>query len=80
MKTQEVTGIYMNNWDIGLNLKNGFPVFATILEANSICKKEDQFAAFRLTEDEKRDIRNLARDDRIGKRVYSGFVRLIAGH
>ena len=67
----EVIGIYMNNWDIGLNLKHGFPVFATIIEANSISKKTDEFASTRLTEDEKYEIRQLAKDPSIGKRVTS---------
>jgi DNA replication licensing factor MCM2 len=30
----EVIGIYRNNFDAALNTKNGFPVFATIIEAN----------------------------------------------
>ncbi|KAG5462768.1 MAG: hypothetical protein BJ554DRAFT_3612, partial [Olpidium bornovanus] len=30
----EITGVYRNNFDASLNTKNGFPVFATIVEAN----------------------------------------------
>jgi DNA replication licensing factor MCM2 len=30
----EVIGVYRNNFDASLNTKNGFPVFATIIEAN----------------------------------------------
>lgn len=36
---QEVTGIYQNNFDSALNTKQGFPVFATLIEANYINKK-----------------------------------------
>ncbi len=32
----EITGLYKNSYDGQLNAKNGFPVFATIIEANSI--------------------------------------------
>lgn len=32
----EITGVYKNSYDGHLNAKNGFPVFATIIEANSI--------------------------------------------
>ena len=70
----EVTGIYRNNFDAALNTKNGFPVFATILEANHISKKEDEFASFRLTEEDQKKIRSLSRDERIGRRVSLFFT------
>ncbi|KZT04684.1 MCM-domain-containing protein [Laetiporus sulphureus 93-53] len=76
----EVTGIYRNNFDASLNSKNGFPVFSTIIEANHINKKEDQFAAFRLTEEDEKEIRALARDDRIRKRITKSIAPSIYGH
>ncbi|KAI0093138.1 MCM-domain-containing protein [Irpex rosettiformis] len=76
----EVTGIYRNNFDASLNAKNGFPVFSTIIEANHINKKEDQFAAFRLTEEDEKEIRALARDDRIRKRIIKSIAPSIYGH
>ncbi|KAJ3328634.1 MCM DNA helicase complex subunit [Blyttiomyces sp. JEL0837] len=76
----EVTGIYRNNYDSGLNSKHGFPVFATIIEANSISKKEDIFATFRLTEDDQRQIRALARDERISQRIIKSIAPSIYGH
>lgn len=36
----EVTGIYRNTFDAWLNTKNGFPVFATVIEANYIGNKK----------------------------------------
>lgn len=36
----EVVGIYKNSYDGFLNAKTGFPVFSTIIEANSIRRKE----------------------------------------
>jgi DNA replication licensing factor MCM2 len=63
-----------------LNVKNGFPVFSTIIEANHINKKEDQFAAFRLTEEDERQIRALARDDRVRKRIVKSIAPSIYGH
>lgn len=77
---QEVTGIYRNNFDASLNAKNGFPVFSTVLEANHINKKEDQFAAFRLTEEDEKEIRTLAKDDRIRKRIIKSIAPSIYGH
>jgi len=76
----EVTGIYRNNFDTSLNVKNGFPVFSTVLEANHVNKKEDLFASFRLTEDDEKAIRALARDERIGKRIIKSMAPSIYGH
>ncbi|THV02336.1 MCM-domain-containing protein [Dendrothele bispora CBS 962.96] len=76
----EVTGIYRNNFDASLNSKNGFPVFSTIIEANHINKKEDLFAAFRLTEEDEREMRNLAKDERIRKRIIKSIAPSIYGH
>ena len=64
-----LTGIYRNNLDRGVNSASGFPIFATVIEANHISKKEDQYASFRLTDDDKAQIRALAADERIGERV-----------
>lgn len=72
--------MYRNNFDASLNSKNGFPVFSTILEANHVNKKEDQFAAFRLTEEDEKEIRALARDDRIRKRIIKSIAPSIYGH
>lgn len=76
----EITGIYRNNFDARLNSKNGFPVFATVIEANHIAKKDDEFAAFRLTEDDEKAIRALARDERIGQRIIKSIAPSIYGH
>ncbi|ORY32125.1 DNA replication licensing factor cdc19 [Naematelia encephala] len=76
----EVTGIYRNNFDASLNTKNGFPVFSTVLEANHINKKEDLFAAVRLTEEDEKMIRTMARDERIAKRIFKSIAPSIYGH
>lgn len=67
--SQEVTGIYKNNYDSSLNSQQGFPVFSTLIEANYISKKEDFFASFRITEDDERAIRELAKNERIAEKV-----------
>ncbi|KAJ3265850.1 MCM DNA helicase complex subunit [Chytriomyces hyalinus] len=76
----EVTGIYRNSFDISLNAKQGFPVFATVIEANHISKKEDIFASFKLTEDDHKKIRELARDERIVQRIIKSMAPSIYGH
>jgi DNA replication licensing factor MCM2 len=76
----EVTGIYRNNFDVSLNTRHGFPVFATVIEANHVCKKEDQFASTRLTEDDLRVIRELSKDPRIRQKIIKSIAPSIFGH
>ncbi|KAI9755029.1 MAG: MCM DNA helicase complex subunit, partial [Candelina submexicana] len=76
----EVTGIYRNNYDAQLNNRNGFPVFATILEANYVVKSHDQLAGFRLTEEDEREIRTLSRDPQIVDKIVNSIAPSIYGH
>ncbi|KAI1118498.1 MCM-domain-containing protein [Nemania sp. NC0429] len=76
----EVTGIYRNNYDAQLNNRNGFPVFATILEANNIVKAHDQLAGFRLTEEDEQGIRALSRDPQIIDKIINSMAPSIYGH
>ena len=39
-----MTGIYRNNFDHALNTRHGFPVFATVIEANYVSRKADKLA------------------------------------
>jgi DNA replication licensing factor MCM2 len=76
----EVTGIYRNSYDAQLNNKNGFPVFATILEANYVVKSHDQMAGFRLTEEDEREIRALSKDPEIVDKIIRSIAPSIYGH
>ncbi|KAL8688897.1 MAG: hypothetical protein Q9218_005303 [Villophora microphyllina] len=76
----EVTGIYRNSYDAQLNNRNGFPVFATILEANHVIKSHDQLAGFRLTEEDEREIRSLSRDPAIVDKIIASIAPSIYGH
>ncbi|XP_071929119.1 DNA replication licensing factor MCM2 isoform X3 [Coffea arabica] len=76
----EVTGIYTNNFDLSLNTKNGFPVFATVIEANYVTKKQDLFSAYKLTQEDKEEIEKLAKDPRIGERIIKSIAPSIYGH
>ncbi|KAL6188325.1 hypothetical protein ACLB2K_039718 [Fragaria x ananassa] len=76
----EVTGIYSNNFDLSLNTKNGFPVFATVVEANYITKKQDLFSAYKLTQEDKEQIEALAKDPRIGEKIVKSIAPSIYGH
>ncbi|KAK3378117.1 MCM2/3/5 family-domain-containing protein [Podospora didyma] len=76
----EITGIYQNNYDAQLNNRNGFPVFATILEANNVLKSHDQLAGFRMTEEDEHEIRRLSRDPQIVDKVINSMAPSIYGH
>ncbi|PWZ26529.1 DNA replication licensing factor MCM2 [Zea mays] len=76
----EVTGIYTNNFDLSLNTKNGFPVFATVVEANYVAKKQDLFSAYKLTDEDKAEIEKLSKDPRIGERIIKSIAPSIYGH
>jgi DNA replication licensing factor MCM2 len=76
----EVTGIYRNNYDAALNNKNGFPVFATILEANYVVKSHDQLAGFRLTEADEQAIRALSKNPKIVDKIINSIAPSIYGH
>ncbi|KAL0853942.1 hypothetical protein Bca101_059094 [Brassica carinata] len=76
----EVTGIYTNNFDLSLNTKNGFPVFATVVEANYITKKQDLFSAYKLTQEDKTQIEELSKDPRIVERIIKSIAPSIYGH
>ncbi|KAI9823730.1 MAG: MCM DNA helicase complex subunit [Thelocarpon impressellum] len=76
----EVTGIYRNNYDAQLNNRNGFPVFATVLEANHVVKSHDQLAGFRLTEEDERQIRALSRDPQVVDKIIASVAPSIYGH
>ncbi|CAH8254694.1 unnamed protein product [Arabidopsis lyrata] len=76
----EVTGIYTNNFDLSLNTKNGFPVFATVVEANYVTKKQDLFSAYKLTQEDKTQIEELSKDPRIVERIIKSIAPSIYGH
>lgn len=80
----EVTGIYKNNYDGQLNAKNGFPVFATIIEANSIRRKESNMTSEGVinswTEEDEREFRKLSQERGIIDKIISSMAPSIYGH
>ena len=66
---QEMTGVYHNNYDGSLNTANGFPVFATVIQANHVTKKDDKLAVSSLTDEDIKAIVQLSKDERIGEKV-----------
>lgn len=50
-------------------MANGFPVFATVILANHIVRKDDRVAVAELTDEDVKAIVALSKDERIGERV-----------
>ncbi|XP_064614879.1 DNA replication licensing factor mcm2-like [Liolophura sinensis] len=76
----ELTGIYHNNYDGSLNTANGFPVFATVIQANYITKKDDKLAANSLTDEDIKAIVALSKDERISERIFASMAPSVYGH
>ena len=76
----DVTGIYKHTFDAGLNTKNGFPVFQTILQANYISKQTHAMASFKLTDEDKEEIIKLSKKPNIADLVINSIGPSIYGH
>uniref|UniRef100_A0A672FXN0 DNA replication licensing factor MCM2 n=1 Tax=Salarias fasciatus TaxID=181472 RepID=A0A672FXN0_SALFA len=76
----ELTGIYHNNYDGSLNVSNGFPVFATVILANHIARRDEGVAVAELTDEDVKAIVALSKDERIGERVFASMAPSIYGH
>ncbi|KAI9910058.1 hypothetical protein PsorP6_010453 [Peronosclerospora sorghi] len=75
-----VTGIYTNTPDPTLNLRDGFPVFRTVIEANHIERRADVLGSQLLTADEKKQILRLAKQPDIAQRLINSIAPSIYGH
>ncbi|KAK9319563.1 MCM2/3/5 family-domain-containing protein [Lipomyces orientalis] len=76
----EVTGIYKNSYDGQLNAKNGFPVFATIIEANTVQRRDSRGDGNGWTEEDERVIRQLSRQPNIADKIIASIAPSIYGH
>ena len=75
-----MTGTYTTVFDTALNSKSGFPVFATLIEANHVAKREELFATRMLTEQDKRAILDLSRDPQLAQKIIRSIAPSIYGH
>ncbi|KAG0417133.1 DNA replication licensing factor MCM2, partial [Dictyocoela roeselum] len=76
----EVTGIYKNCFSLTLNIKNGFPVFFTTIEALSVVKKESEYSETKLTDDDIREIQKISRHPKIKNIIFNSIAPSIYGH
>ncbi|ODQ48204.1 hypothetical protein PICMEDRAFT_16015 [Pichia membranifaciens NRRL Y-2026] len=82
----ELTGIYKNSYDGILNAKNGFPVFATVIETNSIKRREggsddtDSSSAYQISLEDEKTFRSMSNQPDIIEKIISSMAPSIYGH
>jgi DNA replication licensing factor MCM2 len=75
----EITGIYTSKFDYNMNVQHGFPIFTTHIEANYIKRLQDMDHNT-LTQDEILEIKELARQPNVARRIINSIAPSIHGH
>lgn len=86
-----ITGIYKHSYDMSLNTRQGFPVFATIIEANHVVGGSgsgsshselgtSNYVFSQLTEKDKDEIQRFAKKPRLLQRIIKSIAPSIYGH
>jgi len=75
----EITGIFKNRYEVRSNVKHGFPVFSTMIEANHVKRFGDE-QVVELTDEDKKAIREEARKPGIKERIFDSVAPSIFGH
>lgn len=73
----DVVGVYLNNFSISLNIKNGFPVFSTMVEASSIKKK---ITKLEMTEEDVKEIKEISKNPNVVDVLIDNIAPSIYGH
>lgn len=76
----EITGVYLHQYDPMLNTRQGFPVFATLVEANYVEARTDALAAMTVTAEDRDAILELSRHPKILTRIIRSIAPSIYGH
>ena len=63
-----------------MNTTQGFPVFATVIMANHVYRKDDTNATKSMTDEDIKAIVALSKDERIGERIVASMGPSIFGH
>ena len=75
----EITGIYTNRYDYQLNVKHGFPIFFTVIEANYV-RRVAEMESGEISEEEKKEIRMLSKLPNIAQKITESLAPSIYGH
>ncbi|BAM40256.1 DNA replication licensing factor [Theileria orientalis strain Shintoku] len=75
----DVLGIYKTRYDMGLNIKHGFPILYTELEANNV-ERQDETLSFDITDEDLAEIKELSKDPCIRERLIASVAPTLWGH
>jgi DNA replication licensing factor MCM2 len=75
----EVTGIYISRFDISTNIRHCFPIFSTYIQANFIARL-NELEATELTDEDKIEIRKLAKNPNITNLIFNSIAPSIYGN
>ena len=77
----QIIGVYMNKYSLNLNIKQGFPVFNTIIEANSIKRMEEtEYDNDETKKDMEEAYRQLAKRPDLDQDIINSIAPSIYGH
>ena len=76
----DVTGIFIHNYETGLNRNFGFPVFCTVIEANNIQKRSGDVISTTIEHAEEQEILRLASQENIFEIIQDSIAPAIYGH
>ncbi|KAI5148975.1 DNA replication licensing factor MCM2 [Enteropsectra breve] len=79
----DITGIYKNGYSVSLNIKNGFPVFSTLIECSSVkisSSDSSSSALLGLTDDDIKEIREISKSPDVLEILLNSFAPSIYGH
>lgn len=76
----DLTGRFTNNFDTSLNTQQGFPVFSTVIEANSLLSRRDAAGTLVLSAEDESQIKALAAGGDIERRLLRSIAPSLCGH
>lgn len=76
----ELTGVYTNSYDGSLNMAHGFPVFATVILANHVARRDECTGTGSLTDEDIAEIVKLSEHPRLSERIVASIGPSIYGH
>ncbi|KAL7675605.1 hypothetical protein ACOME3_001872 [Neoechinorhynchus agilis] len=75
-----VTGAYRNSYEGSLNVQNGFPIFATVIQAYHVDKRDTKFDMNMMAFEDINELIRLSRTENIGERIFASIAPSIYGH
>lgn len=77
----QIIGVYMNKYSLNLNVKQGFPVFNTVIEANSIKRTEEaEYVNDESAKDMEDAFKQLSKRPNLEQDIMNSLAPSIYGH